>query len=418
MWTMRMSLRVVSCPTLPGESTRISSALALFGASRILNETLEEFYTQKTDYNVCVSKICLVDGHLDDWQQALPAHLRLEFSQDKPNANATGSRSLLLSLVYYFIRSLIHRPAVCFAEEHVRSPSVLALSDSSKHIIQIFQLLDERRLCLSVSINRKELLFFSGLGLLWQTMGLKRDSKLVRESRKLLYIVLKQLEPESFAAATEFGILANILVPLDICRREAAPTGRNSQETMKPAHQPSRSSKKPLQSLKSPLMASFNRDQSSNQGSPSRRTTIPCATCPPARQSLRPPSWTSLSPCQPDQPSAASYPADKEHYLDIGSDLRLGSSTIGYDYPRALSCSTSDTPSGAITMADLEYVPGDMGRGCSNIFTGKCGEKGCCEDSSPFASIAAEHGREPNDSILAIPQPPASYLHNFPPKRG
>ena len=114
-------------PTLPGESTRISSALALFSVSRILNKVLDDLFPSKSIYDVYVSKMHALAGQLDDWLSSLAPHLRLEFSQDKPSTNITSSRSPLLSLVYYFIRSLIHRPAVCFAEENLRSPFVLAL---------------------------------------------------------------------------------------------------------------------------------------------------------------------------------------------------------------------------------------------------------------------------------------------------
>jgi hypothetical protein len=83
-------------PTLPGESTRISSAIALFGASRILNKVLEDLFSSKSDYNVHVSKMHSVAGELDEWLHNLPAHLRLVFSQDKPSTNVTSSRSPLL----------------------------------------------------------------------------------------------------------------------------------------------------------------------------------------------------------------------------------------------------------------------------------------------------------------------------------
>lgn len=83
-------------PTLPGESTRISSALAFFGASRILNQVLEDMYPSRAGYDVSVSKMRSVAIQLDEWLHTLPAHLRLEFSQDKPSTNVTSSRSPLL----------------------------------------------------------------------------------------------------------------------------------------------------------------------------------------------------------------------------------------------------------------------------------------------------------------------------------
>lgn len=424
-------------PTLPGEYTRLSSALALFNASRILTKALEDLYPSRSSYELCVSKMRAISGQLDEWLKMLPAHLRLEFSQDKPSTNVTSSRSPLLvsighmrlsfdpplltiskSLVYYFIRSLIHRPAVCFAEENLRSPSILAMSDSSKHIIQILQLLDERRLCLSVSINRKELVFISGLGLLWQTLGLKRDSKLVKESQKLLANVVEQLEHDSPVAASEFTSLASTLVFLDTNKRGAVQSGKPAQEMVAPTQKPSRSPKRQLQYLKSRLMSNGNREESPKQAA-SRRNTISGASPPIVAQSLRSPSWASLP--QQEHFSSSQYHIDHGRAsLDLGSDPRLTSSTLGYDYQRAMSgSSSSDVTSGtntngAITMADWEYVLSDMDRGYSNIFTGIYGGRECGEDPGPFASITAEYAQKQNDGTL-IP-PPATDLPDLSPK--
>ncbi|KAI3109668.1 transcriptional regulator family: Fungal Specific TF [Penicillium roqueforti] len=390
-------------PTLPGESTRISSAIALFGAARILNKALADLYPSKSGYDVCVSKMRSVTGQLDEWLHTLPPHLRLEFSQDKPSTNVTSSRSPLLSLVYYFIRSLIHRPAVCYADETLRSQSVLAVSDSAKHIIQILELLDERRLCLSVCINRKELIFLSGLGLLWQILDIKNDSKLAKDSQKLLGTAMQYLQSESSAAAVEFNMLSNTLIPLDGGRRPSV--SNQHQEMVAPTQKPRKSPKKHLQALKSRLIACSTRDKQppTQQPSPqsSRRNTISGTTPPLLPQSLRSPSWSSLPLSQPDHLSGPLYHNDKANSpLDLASDPRL-SASLGYDHSRNMSCSTpSDPQAGVITMADWEYVLSDMDRGYSNIFTGIYGGKECGEDPGPFASIAAEYNRKPNDPSL------------------
>ncbi|KAJ5301311.1 hypothetical protein PENANT_c023G08168 [Penicillium antarcticum] len=390
-------------PTLPGESTRISSAIALFGASRILNQALEDMFSSKSEYDVSVSKMRSVAGQLDEWLQTLPAHLRLEFSQDKPSTNVTSSRSPLLSLVYYFIRSLIHRPAVCFADESLSSPSVLALSDSAKHIVQILELLDERRLCLSFSISRKELIFFAGLGLLWQMLGVKRESKLAKETQKMLGTALGQLQADFTEAAAEFNTLSSTLVSLDDGRRSSS--DKASSEMVAPTHKPHKSPKKHLQALKSRLTNAVREQPKQDSPQASRRNTISGATPPLAAQSLRSPSWSSLPPAQHDH-LAPQY----DH-----SPLDLASAPLNYEHHRSLSCSTpSDPATGAITMADWEYVLSDMDRGYSNIFTGIYGGKDCGEDSGPFASITAECSRKPMEAPLAIPPP--NELQNLSPE--
>ncbi|KAI3013190.1 transcriptional regulator family: Fungal Specific TF [Aspergillus niger] len=378
-------------PTLPGESTRISSAIALFAGSRVLNKVLEEIYPSDGGYDISLSKLLSVAEQLDEWVKGLPAHLRLEFSQDKPSTNVTSSRSPLLSLVYYFIRSLIHRPAVCFGEEHVRSPSILTVSDSAKHIVQILQLLDERRLCLSVSINRKELVFATGLGLLWQSIGLKRDSKLVKESQKLLTAVIDQLESESSSSAAEFSALASVFVSLN---NKHVAIGK-PQDMSPPLQRPLKSPKKQLQSWKSRLSGMTGSSHHETPDSPSRRATICGASPNAAQRHIRSSSWASLPP-------------DNFHALDVSTNKTVYPSSSGsYDSSHVLSSSApSDHPGGPITVSDWEVVLSDMDRGYSNIFTGIYGGRECGEDSGPFASLTAEfaHKGDPMVAPLSAPQ--------------
>lgn len=83
-------------PTLPGEYTRISSALALFRASRILARILEKSYPALATYELSLQQMGAFAAELDDWYRSLPAHLRLTFSQDKPSTDVTSSRSPVL----------------------------------------------------------------------------------------------------------------------------------------------------------------------------------------------------------------------------------------------------------------------------------------------------------------------------------
>lgn len=83
-------------PTLPGEYTRISSALALFRGTRILARVLEKNYPAATTHEISLQQMSALDAELDAWYDDLPAHLRLNFVQDKPSTDVTGSRSPLL----------------------------------------------------------------------------------------------------------------------------------------------------------------------------------------------------------------------------------------------------------------------------------------------------------------------------------
>ena len=297
-------------------------------------------------------------------------------------------------MIYYFIRSLIHRPAVCFADEQVRSLSVLAVSDSSKHIVQILQLLDERRLCLSVSINRKELVLVSGLGLLWQALGLKRDSKLAKESQKLLVAVIDQLKSESVTAAAEFNTLAGLVFSSDGMKGGS----KHAQEAL--AQRDSKSPKKQVQSWKQRL--STNQAAAMQEASPSRRATI-CGASPTVDQRhLRSSSQSSLpSSSRPEHFNGGQYSPGGTYHVTPPS-------TVDYDsHARALSSSgPPDVPADAITVADWEFVLSDMDRGYSNIFTGIYGGKECGEDTGPFASLTAEYGQKP-PAQPSMPMPAA-----------
>jgi len=82
--------------TLPGESTRVSSALALFRLARIMSKVLDEIYPAASSHYLSLQKIGSLSDELDEWLGSLPAHLRLHFLQDKPSTCLVGSRSPLL----------------------------------------------------------------------------------------------------------------------------------------------------------------------------------------------------------------------------------------------------------------------------------------------------------------------------------
>ena len=82
--------------TLPGEFTRLSSALALFRLSRVMSKVLDENYPAASSHDLSLQKCAALNDDLDAWLGSLPNHLRLHFVQDKPSTNVVGSRSPLL----------------------------------------------------------------------------------------------------------------------------------------------------------------------------------------------------------------------------------------------------------------------------------------------------------------------------------
>lgn len=206
--------------TLPGESTRLSNALALFRVTRILSKVLDENYPAASSHEISLQTIGFLSDELEAWQSSLPSHLRLQFVQDKPSTNVVGSRSPLLvstflvgttksdarpqSLAYHYVRTLIHRPAVGSSLGAKASSSVVALASSSKHIIQIIQLLDERGMSFSFCLNKNELLLLAGFGLLYQGFDLNRKGKLIQDSQRLLCSVIEILERGAAIGSAEF----------------------------------------------------------------------------------------------------------------------------------------------------------------------------------------------------------------------
>lgn len=83
-------------PTLPGDSTKISSALALFRCSRVLAQVLDVEYSTSTSHELSYGKLRDLEEELDAWKVGLAPHLRLEFVNGSPATNIVHSRSPLL----------------------------------------------------------------------------------------------------------------------------------------------------------------------------------------------------------------------------------------------------------------------------------------------------------------------------------
>ncbi|KAI0202023.1 fungal-specific transcription factor domain-containing protein [Astrocystis sublimbata] len=199
-------------PTLPGEHTRISSALALFRLSRILAHVLEKNYPAAASHELSLQQMSILDAELQEWDESLPTHLKLNFVQDKPSTDVTGSRSPILALAYYYIRTLIYRPAIGSNLGAKAAPALMATADSSKCIIQIVQLLEERSMSFSFCLNKTDVLVLCGMTLLYQSLELKHDSKLIKEIERLSNVVLKTLQKSRAAGINDLQRVARMLI--------------------------------------------------------------------------------------------------------------------------------------------------------------------------------------------------------------
>lgn len=268
-------------------------------------------------------------------------------------------------MVYYFIKALVHRPAACYGAPNVAGPSILALADSSKHIVQILQLLDERRLSLSLSINRTELVYLAGLGLLWQNVDLKRDGKLVKESQRLLSDVIEQLEAESSAAAAEFSMLSNphgegVSRSSSKSGSEASPKSRSTEMTAAQQKVKSR-----------PSVDGDTRTPARKSESSGRRATI--ATASPVTHSH---AVYQLPPAD----------VDRRHSGDLSGDHNFNVFEIDLNAVR-------EVPKPSVSPEDWEFILSNIDRGQGNIYDGIYGGQECIDGPSHFPSLVSPEAR-------------------------
>ncbi|KAL9592521.1 MAG: hypothetical protein Q9179_006636 [Wetmoreana sp. 5 TL-2023] len=314
-------------PTLPGESTRLSSALALFRGSRILAKVLDEMYPASLSYELSLPKTSALNDELDSWLNSLPAYLRLQFVQDKPATHTVGSRSPLLVRT---VGSSLGAKA---------SLSTVALANSSKHIIQIIQLLEERRMSFSFCLNKNELLLLSGFSLLFQGLDLNRHGKLMQDSERLVCSVIAILERNTAPGSAEFKKIKRAMTSVDRSPKSAQALKEDfcSRTNIEgnagaPATKP-----KPSRRL---LQAMTSRNSTGNitnvkkEGSGERRATAPAASAKSSDSGRsNPRAVVGSRTCQAIQshpaeqnveanvPSAASsFDALNLDYLSFGSD--------------------------------------------------------------------------------------------------
>jgi hypothetical protein len=211
-------------PSLPGEATRLSNALALFRGAQVLGKVLEKIYPSATSHELSLQQLSALGAELDDWYEKLPAHLKLTFKQDKPSTDITGSRSPILALAYYYTRTLIYRPAVASSLGPKAASAHIAVSESSKHIIQIIQLLEERSMSFSFCLNKADTLVLCGMVLLYQTLDLKQDSKMMKDNEKLVNDVIKAADKAKAPGCYDFKRIAGMLVAVDEPTPQSLPT--------------------------------------------------------------------------------------------------------------------------------------------------------------------------------------------------
>lgn len=261
-------------PTLPGEYTKLSSALALFRVTRVLAKVLSENYPASASHEISFRTLTFLADELEDWSNNLAPHLRLQFQQDKPSTNVISSRSPLLSLAYHYIRSLIYRPAVTANLGDRGSSAVVAVADSCKHTVQILQLLDERKLSFAFCLNKNELLVQAGFGLLFQTLDLDQEGKLIKDCQRLVCSVIEMLERGGATGASEFRRVGCSVISISRADKNPPPSipRNNSEGSMAAPQETFRAAQKQLKAIASRFSPSVTKHARHDPKEPRRAT--------------------------------------------------------------------------------------------------------------------------------------------------
>jgi hypothetical protein len=210
-------------------------------------------------------------------------------------------------LAYHHIRSLIYRPAVVANLGDKGSSALVAVGDSCKHIVQIVELLDERKLSLSFCLNRNEVLVQAGFGLLFQTLSLDRDGKLIKDSNRLTCVVMDMLDRGTASGAQEFRRVGYSMVAVPRVDRMPTPilSRHNSEGTMGAPMDRFRATQKSLKAIAARFSPSAMKASPQESKEP-RRATLP--TISPSMSAHGNPSSTSLSSIRSEPANARSEP--------------------------------------------------------------------------------------------------------------
>jgi len=187
---------------------------------------------------------------------------------------------------------------------------MLALSSSCKSAVQIIQLLEERGLGFSLCLNKDEVLVLSGFGLLFQRLTLDANSKILKESQKMVTIITEILSKNQAPCAPEFKKIASACLPTTASSNAAAKPSvahtPSKVKTARPAssegsppvsrpHSLQASTKKQLKALASRFTPSAPQ-KIPDMGPTDRRATVPTISLHP--QAPQTQSQPSLSPLQ------------------------------------------------------------------------------------------------------------------------
>jgi len=170
-------------------------------------------------------------------------------------------------------------------------------------MVQILQLLDERKLSFAFCLNKNELLVQAGFGLLFQTLDLDQEGKLIKDCQRLVCSVIEMLERSGATGASEFrrvgcSMISDKNPPSSISRN-------NSEGSMAAPQETFRATQKQLKAIATRFSPSVTKHARHDPKEP-RRATLANLSPPFGHQNNQ--SSASISSIRSEPLSARSEP--------------------------------------------------------------------------------------------------------------
>lgn len=115
---------------------------------------------------------------------------------------------------------------------------MMALADSCKKTVQIFELLEERNLSFAFGVKKDELLVLSGIGLLYQSIDLDINSKMFKDNQAQVTALTGFLSRTNAPCLAKFTNVARSFLPLrNTDDNKHPPVSRHNSDGAMPAPQ-------------------------------------------------------------------------------------------------------------------------------------------------------------------------------------
>jgi hypothetical protein len=316
---------------------------------------------------------------------------------------------LAQSLAYQYIRSLIYRPAVCASAAigDKASAASVALASCSKHVVQIIELLEERRLSFSFCLNKNELLVLSGFGLLFQGLDLDRNGALAKDSNRLVATIADILDQSPSPSSIEFRRISCSLTMggSPIMRRSPVLSRHTSDPNIATVEEKIHHTQKQMKAIASRFTSAITKARSEPNND--RRATVPVLS--PIGQHHNP-SQVSINSIHSEPAVPRSEPAMSPHvqrsslspvnqqlkprhsatfhhtnldYLSFGSDSIISA------YPHA-----ANNGKAGVSTSDWERLLSSLDNGQTNIYD-------------------TIYGGQPADALVDVPTINATSAQNL-----